>query len=96
MRAVWPTTINGQSLSGSTGTMETQLPSIQESMFEVSKILAGSAQIRADLVSCRSYFHVNFDEYFITIAKCLNFSLRNKKSRVRGVMVSLQSYSFSC
>jgi hypothetical protein len=31
---VWPTTVNGQSLSGSTGTMETQLPSIQ-----VSKIV---------------------------------------------------------
>jgi hypothetical protein len=31
MRAVWPTPINGQSLSGSTGTMETQLPSIQVS-----------------------------------------------------------------
>jgi hypothetical protein len=30
-KAVWPTTINGQSLSGSTGTMETQLPSIQVS-----------------------------------------------------------------
>jgi hypothetical protein len=31
-KAVWPTTINGQSLSGSTGTMETQLPSIQVSI----------------------------------------------------------------
>ena len=35
-KAVWPTTINGQSLSGSTGTMETQLPSIQvRSMYGV-------------------------------------------------------------
>ncbi len=33
---MWPTTINGQSLSGSTGTMETQLPSIQVSKYHDS------------------------------------------------------------
>jgi hypothetical protein len=37
IKAVWPTTINGQSLSGSTGTMETQLPSIQVSKNGISK-----------------------------------------------------------
>jgi hypothetical protein len=43
-KAVWPTTINGQSLSGSTGTMETQLPSIQ-----VSKRLSGAGSKSATL-----------------------------------------------